>query len=169
MNSKQKIAMAVLAIAALAVVVVLVIPGPDVPVTKPKSMEPTFMKEGELAFLNADGDTIKLIDIEIAGTEAERNQGLMYRKSMKENHGMLFIMDEFRPQSFWMHNTHISLDIIYLDIDSNIVSVQKYTEPYSDASLPSNKPAKFVVEVIAGFYDKYGLKEGDRMSVKQGG
>lgn len=168
MNSKQKIAMVVMAIAALAVVIVLVIPGPSVPKSKPKSMEPTFMKEGELSFVNTDGDLIKQIDIEIAGTEAERNQGLMYRKSMQENQGMLFIMDDFRPQSFWMHNTHISLDIIYVDIDSNIVSVQKYTEPYSDASLPSNKPAKYVVEVIAGFYDKYQLKEGDKISVKQG-
>jgi len=127
--------------------------------------EPQFKKEGELEFLKGNGkDSIKKIEIELAENDPERMQGLMYRKSMDEGRGMLFIFETEREESFWMKNTIMSLDIIYVNAKFEIVKIYKHTIPFSENSLPSEKPAKYVVEVIAGFTDKFGIKEGDKIS-----
>lgn len=124
----------------------------------------TFTKEGELNFISPIGKIKKKIDVEIADTEYDRAVGLMFRESMEENQGMLFIMPSERKQAFWMKNTMIPLDMIFMDKDQKIVSIQKNTRPYSEQSYISEKPAKYVVEVIAGFANKYGIKEGDTVS-----
>ncbi len=130
---------------------------------KPK-VGPQFIKEGELQFLAAEKDSvIQAIDIEIADTPDTRTQGLMWRRTMEEKQGMLFIMEENEPQSFWMLNTYLSLDIIYVNEDQEIVSFQANTTPQSTQSVPSGAPAKYVVEVIAGFCERFGLKVGDRI------
>ncbi len=123
---------------------------------------PAFKKEGELIFLSKDKQQeIKQIAIEIADSDGERQQGLMYRTSMEEAQGMLFIFPILEPQSFWMKNTLISLDLLFVNEEKEIVTIQKYAQPKSESSLPSTKPAKYVVEVNAGFCDRYGIKEGD--------
>jgi hypothetical protein len=120
-----------------------------------------FRKDGTLRIITS-GSEIKL-DIEVADDEEERMQGLMYRYSMAENQGMLFIFPNEEPRSFWMKNTYIPLDIIYLDSKKEIVSIQKYTQPKSTYSLPSEKAAMYVLEVVAGYTDKYNVKPGDRV------
>ena len=90
-------------------------------------------------------------------------QGLMYRQNLPENAGMLFIFTNEEPRSFWMKNTYISLDIIYINSKKEIVSIQKYTQPRSTYSIPSEKPAMYVLEVNAGFTDKYGIHPGDKI------
>jgi len=126
---------------------------------------PQFKKEGELYFISkASQDTIRKIDIELAESDDERAQGLMNRKSMTDDQGMLFIFSEAEEQSFWMKNTYISLDIIYVDENKEIVSIQKYATPLSEESLPSFKKAMYVVEVNAGFCDKYHIAYGDRIA-----
>lgn len=130
--------------------------------------EPQFKKEGVLYFLSkVNNDTLRQIDIELATNDQEKAQGLMDRKSMKDTQGMLFIFPHAEEQSFWMKNTYISLDIIYIDEKKEIVSVQKYTTPLSEESLPSFKKAQFVLEVNAGFCDKYHIAYGDRISYKE--
>ena len=128
----------------------------------PGPLEPKFKTEGELSFYkrNTDQEIFK-IDIEIADNNYERALGLMYRKSMADTLGMLFIMKYFEPQSFWMKNTFISLDIIYMDADFRIVKIQRNTEPRSTKSIPSYKKAKYVVEVVAGFCRKHKIRKGD--------
>ena len=125
--------------------------------------EPQFKKEGELQFLKKDGSLIEKIDIEVADNEPERRQGLMYRRTMDENRGMLFIFPQEELQDFWMKNTIMSLDIIYVNKNKEIVKIHKNTIPFSEASVPSIKPAIYVVEVNAGHTDKLGIKEGDRI------
>lgn len=128
----------------------------------PGGVEPQFRKDGELAFLSSDKkETIQNIDIEIVKDEKAIQQGLMYRKSMDENRGMLFMMPEMSPQSFWMKNTHISLDIIFINRNRQIVTIHKNTEPFSEKSLPSSQNAQYIVEVNAGYCDKHGIKKGD--------
>lgn len=123
--------------------------------------ENVFQKHGELKFIAEESDKIiKQIDIEIAKDDFSREKGLMYRRIMAENQGMLFIFDNEEPRYFWMKNTYISLDIIYVSKDKKVVSIQKSAVPLSEESLPSYKPAQYVVEVNAGFTDKYGVKEG---------
>ncbi|WP_232516208.1 DUF192 domain-containing protein [Chitinophaga caeni] len=130
---------------------------------------PQFRKDGDLWFIQKESnDTLRHIDIELAITDQERAKGLMYRKSMPEQQGMLFIFNEEQEQSFWMKNTYISLDILYINKDKEIVSIQKYATPLSEDGLPSYKPAMYVVEVVGGFCDKYHITYGDRVAFKAG-
>ena len=130
--------------------------------------EPPFMKEGELEFIKSDKKTeIKKIDLELAENDDERMQGMMYRKTMDDGKGMLFIFEQEEPQSFWMKNTIMPLDIIYVNSRKEIVKIFKNTTPFSEKSLPSEKPAIYVVEVRGGFTDRYGIKEGDMINFKK--
>jgi uncharacterized membrane protein (UPF0127 family) len=127
--------------------------------------KPVFRKDGELRFVdNKTNKVISTINIEVADTDPEREQGLMYRESMAENEGMLFLMGEETLQAFWMKNTIISLDILYADSDRRIVSIHKNCKPYSLDQIPSEIPATYVVEVNAGYSSKYGIEVGDLIS-----
>lgn len=131
--------------------------------TTPPVVEPQFQKEGILSFKSGEtGEPITEIDIEIADDESQRMSGLMHRKSMDENHGMLFLFDKNDPTTgFWMKNTHIPLDIIFTNEDKEIITIYENTTPMSTTSLPPKEPALYVIEVVAGFCEKYGIKEGD--------
>lgn len=131
--------------------------------TEVRPAGPQFKKEGELTLIGSDGDTIKHLDIEIADIESERTIGMMHRRSMPDTQGMLFIFDEEEPRSFWMHNTLIGLDIIYIRADGTIESIAKYCVPRSDRTIPSTGPAMYVLEVIEGFCDIEGVEVGDRI------
>jgi uncharacterized membrane protein (UPF0127 family) len=121
---------------------------------------PAFVKEGEVTFLSG-GKKIKKIDVEIAENEAEHAKGLMYRSYMPDSVGMLFIFQTVQPQSFWMKNTHIPLDIIYVGPDKKIISIQKNARPFSEENLPSYGDVQYVVEVNGGYTDLHGIKAGD--------
>jgi uncharacterized membrane protein (UPF0127 family) len=131
------------------------------PSDKSINMEPQFYKEGEMAFTNTAKDTIKVVDIEIADNDQERTQGMMYRSSMSFDRAMLFIMEYEREQSFWMRNTKMSLDIMYVNGEMEIVTIYKHTQPFSESPIPSFERAKYVVETSAGFCDKFGIQEGN--------
>ena len=88
----------------------------------------------------------------------------MYRKTMDADHGMLFVYPEAEPRSFWMKNTPLALDIIFVDAKGEIVNIVKRTSPYSEDFIESTAPAQYVVEVRAGFTDRYGISEDDRIS-----
>jgi uncharacterized protein len=124
---------------------------------------PLFRKDGRLIITPDNKSTPILLDIEIADNDEERMQGLMYRFSLLENAGMLFLFSNDEPRSFWMKDTYISLDIIYINSNKEIVSIQKYTQPKSTYAIPSEKPAMYVLEVNAGFTDKYGINPGDKI------
>lgn len=127
-----------------------------------------FKKQATLAFLSKSGaDTLRKIDIQLAQTDEQRTDGLMYRKTMTDDQGMLFIFPDMEERAFWMKNTYISLDIIYIDDNMEIVSVQKYATPLSEQSLPSYKKAKYVLEVNGGFCDKYHIAYGDKIAYQQ--
>lgn len=124
---------------------------------------PTYVKEGEVVFWK-NGKQVKKIDVEIAENEAERAKGLMFRSSIPDSVGMLFIFEQSGPQGFWMKNTSIPLDIIYVDENKKIVSIAKNTKPYSEESIPSLGHAKYVVEVNAGYTDRNNIQSGDVIS-----
>ncbi|WP_299125328.1 DUF192 domain-containing protein [uncultured Winogradskyella sp.] len=121
-----------------------------------------FKKEGVLTIKKTDSDSIiKTLDIEIADNEYETQTGLMYRTKLKTNHGMLFIFPDEDFRSFYMKNTKIPLDIIYIDTNKTIVSVQKDAQPFDETSLPSDSPAKYVLEINSGLFDEWQIKVGD--------
>lgn len=133
--------------------------------TSIETAEPQFTKEAELYFVKNTGDTLDLVfDIEIAETDFEQTTGLMYRKSMEKNRGMLFIYPDERPRGgFYMKNTYIALDLIYLDSNDKIVDINENTKPFSETPVPSVIPAKYVLEVNAGTVENLGLEVGDSM------
>lgn len=124
-----------------------------------------FTRDGELSIFKKDS-LIQTIEVEFAKNDEERALGLMYRSSMDEHQGMWFIFPEEAPRSFYMRNTEIPLDIIYLDKDKKVVSIAKNARPYDETSLPSEKPAMYVLEINGGLSDKWGIEKGDRMEVK---
>jgi uncharacterized protein len=128
------------------------------------SSEPEFVKQGELTFVKTDSTVIVKIDIEIADDDAKRERGLMYRRQMELNHGMLFIFPDEDLLSFWMKNTYLPLDIIYLNAQKKIVRICENASPLNEQSIPSDFPAKYVVETIAGFCALYNIEVGCGMS-----
>ncbi len=125
------------------------------------SAVPTFKEEGSLSFKKADGTAIRSIKLEVADDEAQRAQGMMYRKSIPNDTGMIFIMPTEAPQSFWMKNTYVSLDIIFVGADMKIVNIHENTPTLTEQNFPSTAPAKYVVEVAGGYTNAYGIKAGD--------
>ena len=103
--------------------------------------------------------------VEIARSSNEWQKGLMFRERLGPREGMFFWGAHERPQSFWMKNTLVPLDIIYISKDLKIVSIQKNAVPLSEKSLPSLGPATHVLEVVAGTSDHLGFKPGDKVEL----
>ena len=122
-----------------------------------------FVKQGELTFNSKGKKFLSKIDIEIADDAQKQATGLMYRDRMKENQGMLFIFQKEDYQSFWMHNTQLPLDMIFVNKNLDIVTIRKNTTPFSDQSYSSTKPAMYVIEVNAGYCDRNNIKVGDKI------
>ncbi|MBL0685599.1 DUF192 domain-containing protein [Aquimarina mytili] len=135
--------------------------------TKNLVKEVTFTKEGELSLFDSKDSipsSITTLDIEIADDDYQIQTGLMYRKSMQNNQGMLFVFSKEAPRSFYMKNTEFALDIIFIDSKNKVVSIQKNAQPFNESSLPSEGPAQYVLEVNAGLTNTWNLKSGDSIS-----
>jgi len=102
--------------------------------------------------------------VEIADTEAAREKGLMYRRSLPEGAGMLFDFHQEQDVAFWMQNTYIPLDMIFIRGDGRILRIAENTEPMSTRQIPSGGPVRAVLEVIAGTSRKLGIAAGDRVA-----
>lgn len=126
-----------------------------------KQTEVHFTKEGKLTIHSATDSTQMELDIEIADTNFDIQTGLMYRDSMEKNQGMLFVFDDEKERFFYMKNTKIPLDLIYINAAYKIVSFKKNAKPFDETSLPSNWPAKYVLEINAGLVNKWKLSVGD--------
>lgn len=131
-----------------------------------KTEEIAFTKEGEVEIFKADSLLVKL-DVEVASTDYETQTGLMYRSSMAEKNGMLFIFDDVRMHSFYMKNTQIPLDIIFIDENWRIASFQENAEPMNENGLSSQVPVQYVLEVNAGLAEKWLLEVGDSIAFKK--
>lgn len=105
-------------------------------------------------------------DVEMAQTSEERAKGLMFRESMPENHGMLFVFEEDAPRSFWMKNTLIPLDMIFIDGNMTVVDVKNAVPCKEDPCSTYSAHGTYVLEINAGLAEKYGIKAGSRMSRK---
>jgi uncharacterized protein len=102
--------------------------------------------------------------VELATNDAEREHGLMFRKELPEGRGMLFDFEHEAPVVFWMHNTFIPLDMIFIRADGSILRIAENTEPLSDRRIPSGGPVRGVLEVIGGTARKLGIEPGDKVA-----
>jgi len=124
----------------------------------------TFKQEGTL-YITRNTDTIlNKLAIELANTPYKRETGLMYRSSMEENQGMLFLFDNEAPRSFYMKNTEFPLDILYINKHLRVTDIIRNTIPYSEKALPSRSPAQYVLEINGGQSNKLGISVGDQIS-----
>jgi uncharacterized membrane protein (UPF0127 family) len=107
---------------------------------------------------------VHAFNVELATNAAERERGLMFRKSLPEGQGMLFDFKRDQSVSFWMHNTYISLDMIFISGDGRVAHIVENAKPLSDDLIPSGAPVRGVLEVIAGTVQKLGIAPGDRVT-----
>lgn len=128
--------------------------------------EPVFRTDGTLTFADADGKVIRTVQVEVADSDIEQQIGMMYRTKSSDDQAMLFIFRDSRLRSFYMKNTYVSLDIIFLSTSQHVVSIAENAVPLSMELLWSNAPSQYVVEVPAGFALRYGIKVGDRVDWK---
>jgi uncharacterized protein len=107
---------------------------------------------------------VHAISVELATNTADRALGLMFRKELPEGHGMLFDFQTEQQVQFWMHNTYVPLDMIFIAADGRIVHIAENAKPMSDDLVPSVRPVRAVLEVIAGTGRKFGIAPGDRVT-----
>ncbi len=133
------------------------------PPAQPIKQSPQFIDEGDLYFIK-DKDTLTMIDIELAETKAERAKGMMYRTSLKNDGGMLFIFDKEEAQSFWMKNTYITLDLIFINKQQIVEQIAQSASPSSEGQISCSKPVKYVLEVNGGFTAAFGIEAGQSVT-----
>ena len=102
-------------------------------------------------------------DVEVADDPTERAEGLMYREALADNAGMLFLYPKPQPVEFWMKNTPLSLDIVFVRQDGTIARIAENTTPMSEDLIPSGEPVVAVLEVKAGIMQQLGIAAGDRL------
>jgi uncharacterized membrane protein (UPF0127 family) len=103
-------------------------------------------------------------NLEIATSYHDQEVGLMHRDHLDPDHGMIFPMPKEEVQTFWNHDVHFPLDLIFLDNGGTIVSF-KHLDPFSEQPVPSDAPAKYVIELIGGTLDHLNLKIGDHLTI----
>ena len=111
----------------------------------------------------------KTFNVEIADTAEKQALGLMFRDSMADDEGMIFVFPNEAPRSFWMKNTRIPLDIMYFDKDLKMVSISADTPPCRVSrcpSYPSTGPAMYVLELNAGKASELGVGPGDKLTIR---
>jgi uncharacterized protein len=107
---------------------------------------------------------VRVFAVEMASTPQEQEKGLMFRRELPEGQGMLFDFHQEQPTSFWMKNTYIPLDMIFIRGDGRILRIAENTVPLSEALVPSGGPVRAVLEVIGGTAKKLGIAPGDRVA-----
>ncbi len=102
--------------------------------------------------------------VEVVATDEDRARGLMYRKELPEGRGMLFDFKQEQEVAFWMKNTYIPLDMIFIRADGTIRRIAANTEPLSERTVPAGGPVRYVLEVIGGTARKLGIEAGDKVT-----
>ncbi len=109
---------------------------------------------------------VRRFRVEVADTEASRGRGLMYRKSLAADRGMLFDFKAPQPVAFWMKNTLIPLDMLFISPNGRIIAIARNATPYSETQIPSGGDVLGVLEIRGGRAAEIGIEPGDRVSEK---
>lgn len=123
----------------------------------------TIMPTETLTIITSSGQ--HHFEVEVARTDEEQARGLMERRYLPENRGMIFDYANAQPVSMWMHNTYISLDMLFIDNEGRVIRIAERTEPMSRKFIPSGGPVRAVVELNAGTASRIGAKVGDKIRI----
>lgn len=127
-----------------------------------------------IAACSQSNDQLKIItqtgpvafSVELVDTPELRSKGLMFRQDLPENTGMIFDFLEEREVSFWMKNTFIPLDLIFIDATGRIVNIHENARPHDETGIPSGQPVQFVFEIGGGQSDLLGIQVGDQIEYR---
>jgi uncharacterized membrane protein (UPF0127 family) len=117
---------------------------------------------GPVARIASPGGTVE-VALEVADTPERQQRGLMYRQALPEGHGMLFVFDDDDDRTFWMKNTLIPLDMLFIAADGRVVGIHAEATPLSTASIGVGTPSRFVLEVPGGWAARHGIAPGARV------
>lgn len=123
-------------------------------------------KNTTTVFFDEKGNQLAVFNVELARNFIDRQQGLMHRNSLAKDSGMLFVFNNEQQLSFWMKNTLLSLDIIYISKDKKVVAVADNAKPCKKDPCPSYnsyQPAQYVLEINGGLAKNFGIKKGSRV------
>jgi uncharacterized membrane protein (UPF0127 family) len=116
--------------------------------------------------IERDGQRITVVKAEIARTDEERGNGLMFRKNLADGEGMLFVYERDQVLSFWMKNTLIPLSIAFIAADGRIIDIRDMY-PHDESSVSSNRSVRYALEVPQGWFSRAGVLHGDIVNVKE--
>ncbi len=119
-----------------------------------------------VAVVSKKNVTLALVKVQVADTPAQRQIGLMYRKHLDRDAGMIFVFPTAKPVRFWMKNTEIPLDMIFVNGKDRIIGIVANASPYSERLLTVEGDSKYVLEVNAGFCKRFGIKAGDKIEFR---
>ncbi|MBS2023995.1 MAG: DUF192 domain-containing protein [Deltaproteobacteria bacterium] len=119
---------------------------------------PLELPRGQVAFETPRGRWT--VDVEVAASEEARARGLMFRPVLDPDAGMLFVFEETRQHGFWMHNTLIGLDMVFLDEDRNVVGIVARARPHDDTPVGVRRPSRYCIELNAGAAEAHGVIPG---------
>ena len=122
------------------------------------------LRSGKVVFPEAK-DKPTEINVEVAQRDVERMRGLMFRKSMAEEAGMIFLMEDHSIHRFWMHNTCIPLDMLFVDKDGVIVGIEENVPTMNDNTYSVPCPSSYVIEVNAGYCRRHGIVAGQKIQL----
>lgn len=139
----------------------------EVPGTAEQQNGRTLDYTASVDFIDSEGNTVSTVEVAVADNDASRSEGLMDVYEMPRDSGMLFIFDDESPRSFWMANTPLSLDILFVNAELEIIRIHRHTSPYSQDNILSDGPSMYTIEVNAGYTQRHDIVEG--MSVRFSG
>ncbi len=111
------------------------------------------------------GGQVRTFQIEIADTPEAREKGLMFRESMPLDQGMLFVFDREAPVAFWMKNTLIPLDMLFIRADGTIINIYPMARPHDETPIPARAPVRYVLEINGGVAAMLGIRAGDKVTL----
>lgn len=151
---------AVVAVAALAACGAQVAPGAPAPEATALEVPQTGLEVVDLTVSSASG--VHRFKVEVAATPDQQQHGMMFRTELARDRGMIFPLEQVRPASFWMRNTLIPLDIVFIRADGTIARIAT-AKPRDDTPVPSGEPVAAVLEIAGGRAAELGISEGDRV------
>lgn len=139
---------------------------PDVRTAPRRTTDDALLPQRGKATVTTRGGRVLRLDVEIASNDETRARGLMFRRSMPEMAGMIFVFAERRQNSFWMKNTLIPLDMLFIDSDGTIAGIVEMAEPLTTTPRQVRGLSNRVLEVNGGWCGRHGVRAGDKVDLE---
>jgi uncharacterized protein len=127
----------------------------------------SWASDTSITFFGEGGKKLCSFEAELAVTPEQQEKGLMFRKSLRKDAGMLFVFDSDQLRFFWMKNTYIPLDLVFITSKLVVASISRHAKPFDETTLPSTVPARYVLEINAGEAARCKIKVGSKVQIRK--